>query len=138
MNEDLELEARTLVRDADFETIKKIAKDVRGVNLSLKPDELRAVLAGKAKTEPVVIINASKDVKLQRKVAVKEAEELQLIVFTEKERVWYWNDSAGDDVMRVEVGENHFDALVEFLSSPEGSKQWTKLKKDLRKLAQPA
>ena len=138
VSEDIELDARNLIRDAEFDTIAKIAEGVSGINLSLKPDEIRAQLAQRAKSNPKEVIDASNDVKLQRKVSAQEAVDLDLIVFDRKERVWHWNDENGADIVRVETGQDHHQVLVQFLSSPEGKKVWDKLRSQLKKLAVPA
>ncbi len=120
LDEDLELEARLYVRDADLVDLKPIIKAFK-ISENLSPEEMKYQLLQKAKRNPLGVINASAKKDLKHKVWVHDAFDNAIVSWDEEERIIAWNlDDNMNDILRVEVGQKPKETMVEFLSSTEG------------------
>lgn len=135
ISNDLELEARLLVRDAGPSELKSIAEGF-DKNPNMDIGDLRIMLSNMAKQRPLQVIKHSNNKALKRKIFIKEGHDQFLILYQEAEKTWHWNnpDMENTEICRVEVGEDKYEKLAEVLKSPAGRKHERTLHAELQKL----
>lgn len=135
IKDELELEARLLVRDAGPAELKLMAEGFNK-NPNMDIGDLRMMLSQLAKQVPLQVIKKSSNKQLKRRIFIKEASDQFLILYQDQDKTWYWNDPEMEDteICRVEVGEDKIDKLAEILKSPAGRKHERRLHAELQKL----
>jgi hypothetical protein len=134
VSDEIELEARILVKDADTDMVKLIAKGVGSIDLDSSIETIKANLTSLAKKDPVSVIKASSDVGLKAIIAVNEGTDLLYIKFDDSpdQRKWYWM-SDYSDIISVEVGDDPVKTLAEWLASDKGIESYRKLTNEIDK-----
>ena len=115
-----------MVRDADFDTLKALAKGV-GIPIARRSiDDIKVDLTNLCKRPggPAKIIKASDDKALKARITITEGEELLYIRL--KDHVWHWVKD-GKEILKVAKNKNYTDELVTYFTSEDGEA-------DLRKL----
>ena len=133
-DEDMSLDARITVRDADSTELFAIAKKL---NIAVGDDAevVRANLIKRAKSAPLTIIGASDNALLKSKIRVREAIELNFIDFEPTERVWFWADDPKHTVIvAAPETKNPLNFIVDYVQQEDGRKFYNALLKKLKNI----
>lgn len=106
----------------------KIKYDYKETEASLGFEMLKRELGALAESDPQIIIKGSTKTEAIMKMQIKDCSRFQIIIFEEKNRVWFHNDKNLTKICDVEPLKNTEEALINFFAKDkDGGKHYTKM-----------
>jgi hypothetical protein len=118
--------------------------EVKAINSALPPglkidmnkddDVIKSELLSLTEKDPITVMKASTNKKAILKITVMECEHLNIIMFDEEARKWFYNDAKQEDILTIEIGTNRVDGLVDYMkANDEGKKLYNRMALKLKK-----
>ena len=120
-NVELELEAMTLAKDMDIETLEAIARVAIDGNVSeMASNEIRRYMLIYARNNPEEFIELTNDENITLRNAAVRAVEMGVIKIGDDQRTVSWVKGKKGKIITVPYGENVYSALAVYFKTDEG------------------
>ena len=120
-NVELELEAMTLAKDMDIETLEAIARVAIDGNVSeMASNEIRRDMLIYARNNPEEFIELANDENITLRNAAVRAVEMGVIKIGDDQRTVSWVKGKKGKIITVPYGENVYSALAVYFKTDEG------------------
>jgi len=124
------------VGEADNKELRSINEALPAglkVDMNKSYEEIKQELLQLTDRNPIEVMKASSNREAKTKITVWDCEFLNIIMWSEELRKWYFNDESQEDILEVPIGSNRVDALVYFFMTTEGTKIRNRVSTKLKK-----